>query len=163
MRRSSLGPWTKPLFKPVAASPILPPVRSVLPHREPFLFIDRVLHLSEGTVVAVRTFREDEPFFAGHFPGQPIVPGVLLVEGLAQAMAYYALVNRPATRIYLVGIDRARFRSAVLPGNEVTFEVRMDQERFGITAGKGQVSVGERRVADATLKGYSGDSEPPHG
>ncbi len=147
----------------VTHSPALPPVRSVLPHREPFLFIDRVLQLTEGSVVAARTFREDELFFAGHFPGQPIVPGVLLVEGLAQAMAYYALVNRPALRIYLVGIDRARFRSAVRPGSEVTFEVRMGEERFGILTGEGQARVGERRVADATLKGYSGDSSHPLG
>jgi 3-hydroxymyristoyl/3-hydroxydecanoyl-(acyl carrier protein) dehydratase len=141
------------------ASTQLPPVRSVLPHREPFLFIDRVLELSEDSVVAVRTFREDEPFFAGHFPGHPIVPGVLLVEGMAQAMAYCALVNRPATRIYLVAIDRARFRSPVLPGSEVTFRVRIDGERFGITTGHGQVSVGERRVADAILRGYSGEPD----
>jgi len=130
----------------------------VLPHREPFLFIDRILQLSEGSVVAARTFREDELFFAGHFPGQPIVPGVLLVEGLAQTMAYYALVNRPASRIYLVGIDHARFRSVVRPGSEVTFEVRMGEERFGILTGEGQARVGKQRVADATLKGYSGDS-----
>ncbi len=148
---------------PLPPSTDLPPVRSVLPHREPFLFIDRVLQLGESSVVAVRTFREDEPFFAGHFPGQPIVPGVLLVEGMAQAMAYYALVNRPATRVYLVGIDRARFRSAVLPGSEVTFRVRIGNERFGITTGQGQVSVGERRVAEATLKGYSGDPDQPPG
>ena len=130
----------------------------MLPHREPFLFIDRVLQLSESSIVAGRTFRDDEPFFAGHFPGQPIVPGVLLVEGLAQAMAYFALVNRPASRIYLVGIDRARFRSAVTPGSEVIFEVRIGEERFGILTGEGQARVGERRVADATLKGYSGES-----
>ena len=130
----------------------------MLPHREPFLFIDRVLQLSESSIVAGRTFRDDEPFFAGHFPGQPIVPGVLLVEGLAQAMAYFALLNRPASRIYLVGIDRARFRSAVTPGSEVIFEVRIGEERFGILTGEGQARVGERRVADATLKGYSGES-----
>ena len=135
----------------------------MLPHREPFLFIDRVLQLSEGSIVASRMFRDDEPFFAGHFPGQPIVPGVLLVEGLAQAMAYYALVNRPASRVYLVGIDRARFRSAVTPGSEVIFEVRIGEERFGILTGEGQARVGERRVADAALKGYSGESSHPLG
>ena len=135
----------------------------MLPHREPFLFIDRVLQLSEGSIVAARMFRDDEPFFAGHFPGQPIVPGVLLVEGLAQAMAYYALVNRPASRVYLVGIDRARFRSAVTAGSEVIFEVRIGEERFGILTGEGQARVGERRVADAALKGYSGESSHPLG
>ena len=135
----------------------------MLPHREPFLFIDRVLQLSDSSIVASRMFRDDEPFFAGHFPGQPIVPGVLLVEGLAQAMAYYALVNRPASRVYLVGIDRARFRSVVTPGTEVTFEVRIGEERFGILTGEGQARVGERRVADATVKGYSGESSHPLG
>src|SRR6476661_6179004 len=102
-----------------------PDVRSVLPHREPFLLIDRVVEMSERHVVAVRAFRAEEPYFAGHFPGQPIVPGVLLVEALAQTMAYYALTFRSAPKVYLVGIDKARFRSVVQPGQEVRFHVEV--------------------------------------
>ena len=69
----------------------LPPVASVIPHRDPFLLVDSITELREGFVVGVRTFRSEEPFFAGHFPGHPVVPGVLLLEGLAQTMAYHAL------------------------------------------------------------------------
>ena len=71
-----------------------PPVSSVLPHRAPFLFIEQVVELTEERVVAVRTFRPDEPFFLGHFPGRPVVPGVVLIEGLAQAMALIPGVSR---------------------------------------------------------------------
>jgi len=119
--------------------------------------VDSVLELREGYVASTRLFREDEPFFAGHFPGHPVVPAVLLVEGLAQTMAYYALFQRSAPQVLLVGIDRARFRSAVEPGMRVTFEVEIGLERFGILTGHGRVRLGSHRVADATLKGFAGD------
>ena len=137
--------------------PLYPDVRTVIPHREPFLFVDRVVELSPGRIVAVRLFRPDEPFFAGHFPEQPIVPGVLLVEGLAQTLAYLALSEAPVQRAFLVAIDRARFRSAVEPGTEVTYEVVAQETRFGMRRGEGTVRVGERAVAEATLTGYSGN------
>ncbi len=129
----------------------------MLPHREPFLLIDRVVEMSERHIVAVRTFRPDEDFFRGHFPDHPVVPGVLLVEGLAQTMAYFALQNRAASRVFLVGIEKARFRSIVEPGCEVTFEVQVGEERFGMLTGHGKVRSGTRRIADATLSGYSGE------
>ncbi|MCI0569713.1 MAG: 3-hydroxyacyl-ACP dehydratase FabZ [Myxococcaceae bacterium] len=135
----------------------LPPVKSVIPHREPFLLVDRVVEVSGRRIVAVRTFRPEEPFFAGHFPDHPLVPGVLLTEGLAQTMAYFALLHRPEKKLFLVGIDRARFRSVVEPGQEVTYEVEVGDERFGMLTGTGRVRVGERRIADATLSGYAGE------
>jgi len=134
----------------------LPPVTSVLPHREPFLMVESVFELREGYVAGLRTFRRDEPFFAGHFPGHPIVPGVLLLEGLAQTMAYYALFHQPAQRVFLVGVDRARFRAIVEPGTEVTFEVQMGEQRFGMLTGHGQVRAAGRMVAEATIKGFAG-------
>jgi len=140
-----------------------PPVSSVLPHREPFLFIERVVELTEQKVVAVRTFRPDEPFFAGHFPGRPVVPGVVLVEGLAQAMAYHTLVHHPLREISLVGIDHARFRSPVGFGVEVRFEIRVGEQRFGMAKGVGEVRTATRQIARATLLGYSADpgASPP--
>src|SRR5690242_10101888 len=98
--------------------PPLPDVRTVLPHREPFLFVDHVLEIGERRIVAVRTFPPEEPFFAGHFPERPVVPGVILVEGLAQTMAYLVLVQRAAPQVFLAGIERARFHAAVEPGTE---------------------------------------------
>ncbi len=137
----------------------LPEVISVLPHRPPFLFVDRIVELTLTRVVGVRTFHEDEPFFKGHFPDHPVVPGVLLMEGLAQTMAYYALLQRKAPRIFLVGIDRARFRSMIEPGKEVTYEVTLGEERFGTLTGKGKVTAGTQRIAEATLMGYAGDGK----
>jgi 3-hydroxymyristoyl/3-hydroxydecanoyl-(acyl carrier protein) dehydratase len=130
---------------------------SVLPHRPPFLFVDRIVELTPTRVVGVRTFRADEEFFRGHFPGQPIVPGVLLIEGLAQTMGYYALHHRHASRVFLVGIDRARFRGMVEPGVEVTYTVEVGEERFGTLEGKGRITAGPRRLADADLRGYAGE------
>jgi 3-hydroxyacyl-[acyl-carrier-protein] dehydratase len=118
--------------------------------------VQRVFELREGYVAGVRTFRADEPFFAGHFPGHPIVPGVLLVEGLAQTMAYYALVYQSAPQVLLLGVERARFRAIVEPGTEVTFEVEVGEQRFGMTTGRGLVRVGGHTVAEATLKGFAG-------
>jgi 3-hydroxyacyl-[acyl-carrier-protein] dehydratase len=135
----------------------LPAVIDVLPHRPPFLFVDRIVELTDTKVVGVRTFPPDEPYFKGHFPEHPVVPGVLLLEGLAQTMAYYALFHRKAPRVFLVGIDRARFRSIVEPGKEVTYEVTVGEERFGTLNGKGKVRAGETRIAEAELMGYAGD------
>jgi len=145
-----------------------PPIESVIPHRAPFLMIDRIVEV-ERRIVAARTFRLEEPFFQGHFPGNPIVPGVLLVEGLAQAMAYRAMLSRPAQKAFLVGIDRTRFHSAVLPGEEAIFEVTLPElgeagsERFGLIKGHGLVRVGDRRIAEAQLSGYSGEPGRPLG
>ena len=139
------------------STPELPLPQAVLPHRPPFLFVDRIIELTPTKVVGVRTFRADEDFFRGHFPGQPIVPGVLLIEGLAQTMGYYALHHRKASRVFLVGIDRARFRGMVEPGVEVTYTVDVGEERFGTLEGKGRVTAGTRRLADADVRGYAGE------
>lgn len=134
-----------------------PSVSSVLPHRWPFLFIERVVQLSEDRVVAVRTFQADESFFVGHFPDRPMVPAVVLIEGLAQAMAYHSLFHRPSRQIFLVGIDHARFRSPVGLGVEVIFDVRVGEQRFGMLKGRGEVRAVTRSVASATLLGYAAE------
>jgi 3-hydroxyacyl-[acyl-carrier-protein] dehydratase len=127
----------------------------VLPHRPPFLFIDRVLECTDTSIRAVRTFRPDEEFFAGHFPGNPIVPGVLLVESMAQALAYLALRHEGTKAVYLTGIDRARFRKPVLPGHEVEIEVHVDGIRMGLISARGEARVGGAKVADAKLSGFA--------
>jgi 3-hydroxyacyl-[acyl-carrier-protein] dehydratase len=137
-----------------------PSVSSILPHRHPFLFIERIVELSEDRVVAVRTFQADESFFLGHFPDRPVVPGVVLIEGLAQAMAYHSLLHHPSRQIFLVGIDEARFRSPIGFGIEVTFEVRVGEQRFGLMKGRGEVRTVTQHLASATLLGYAAE---PHG
>jgi 3-hydroxyacyl-[acyl-carrier-protein] dehydratase len=141
----------------------LKPVTEVLPHRPPFLFVDRVLELSEKKIIAERTFRPDESYFVGHFPDKPIVPGVLLLEGLAQTMAYLSLSVRKADRVFLIGIEHARFRGFVEPGTTVTYEVETGEERFSTLKGKGWVKAGKRRIADAELMGYAGTEGGPLG
>lgn len=137
----------------------LPEVTAVIPHRPPFLFVDKIIELTATKIIGVRTFHEDEAFFKGHFPDHPVVPGVLLLEGLAQTMGYYALYHRKSPRVFLIGIDHARFRSIVEPGKLITYEVTIGEERLGTLSAKGRVRAGDQRVADATLMGYAGDGK----
>ena len=118
----------------------------LLPHREPFLFVTEVLEVVPGERASASwRITGDEPFFAGHFPGRPTLPGVLMVEALAQVGALALLADeRYAGKLPLFGgIDKARFRRQVVPGDTLSMEVTMDQ--LGATAGKG---TGVARVGD---------------
>lgn len=114
---SSAGPWD------------INWVRSVLPHRYPLLLVDRVLEIEKGVrIVASKCFSINEEFFQGHFPGHPVVPGVLLVEGMAQAGGILLLHDRPNREnelVYFMSIERARFRRPVVPGDVVRYEVEV--------------------------------------
>jgi beta-hydroxyacyl-ACP dehydratase FabZ len=102
-------------------------IERVLPHRFPFLMLDRVLELSEDKVIACKNVSANEPYFAGHFPGHPIMPGVLQVEAMAQAGAILALNilasegERPL--VFFMGIDKVKFRKPVVPGDQLRIEV----------------------------------------
>ena len=133
----------------------LAPPPDVIPHRPPFLFIDRVVDVTETEIIAVRTFRPDEDFFRGHFPDRPIVPGVILVEGMAQTFAYLGYQHVGAKAVYLAGVDRARFRKPVYPGQEVEFRVAITGQRMGLMTGKAEARVEGVKVADAQLSGYA--------
>jgi 3-hydroxyacyl-[acyl-carrier-protein] dehydratase len=104
-------------------------ILSILPHRYPFLLVDRVLEMEPGKrIVALKNFTINEEFFVGHFPGHPVVPGVLLIEGMAQAGGLLALAHRQDRDrkvSYFAGIERARFRRPVLPGDQVRYEVEV--------------------------------------
>lgn len=110
-----------------------------LPHRYPFLLIDRVLDYTPGeSLQAIKNVTINEPFFQGHFPVQPVMPGVLILEAMAQATGLLAFktmsddVPPPGVLYYFAGIDNARFRKVVVPGDQIQFDVKMIKERRGI-------------------------------
>ncbi len=128
-------------------------IESVLPHREPFLFIDRVVEIGDETGIAVRKVLPTEYYFRGHFPGEPVMPGVLLVEALAQLAGLVELRRRrvPGRICYLAGIDSARFRSPVFPGDILTLEAKLLKARKRVAVAEGRARVGDRMVCEATL------------
>ena len=129
-------------------------IESILPHREPFLLIDEVLEFEAGKrVVARRTVREDEWYFAGHFPGRPVMPGVLIVEAMAQtgAVAVLAQEENRGKIAYFAGIDDCRFKRIVEPGDELELVCEIDRIRGPIGRGKAEARVEGELAARATL------------
>jgi 3-hydroxyacyl-[acyl-carrier-protein] dehydratase len=127
---------------------------AILPHREPFLLIDQVLELEPGErVVARKTVREDEWYLAGHFPGRPVMPGVLIVEGMAQTGAVAVLSqeeNRGRLALF-AGIDDVRFKRIVEPGDELVYECTLETVRGPVGKGKATARVGDKLAARGTL------------
>jgi len=131
-------------------------VMRYLPHRYPFLLIDRVLECQPGeTLTAVKSVTVNEPFFPGHFPQRPVMPGVLILEAMAQACGILAMVTHGGTRddelYYFVGIDNARFRVPVEPGDQLIFKVRLLAHKRGIWKFSGVAEVDGDTVAEAEL------------
>jgi len=132
-------------------------VKNFLPHRYPFLLVDKVLNIEIGkSLKAVKNVTFNEPHFTGHFPSQPIMPGVLIIEALAQAtgiLAFKSEVGRPQEgQIYmLVGVDNARFKRVVEPGDQLILEVEILTVKRGIWKFKGTASVDGKVVTSAEL------------
>jgi 3-hydroxyacyl-[acyl-carrier-protein] dehydratase len=129
-------------------------IEAILPHRDPFLFLDEVLELEPGArVVARKRVREDEWFFPGHFPGRPIMPGVIMVEALAQAGAV-AVLSLPENRGKLAlfaGIDGLRFKRLVGPGDELILSCELEAARGPIGRGRALARVGDAVAVRGTL------------
>jgi 3-hydroxyacyl-[acyl-carrier-protein] dehydratase len=130
-------------------------IEKLLPHRFPFLLLDRIIEFEpRKRIVAIKNVTANEPFFQGHFPGYPIMPGVLALEAMAQAGALMILheSETPGDRlIFFTGVDGCRFRAPIVPGDQLRLEV--DVLAFRSTAGKmqGRALVGDKLAAEATL------------
>jgi 3-hydroxyacyl-[acyl-carrier-protein] dehydratase len=128
-----------------------------LPHRYPFLLIDRVVELDKGKrIKAIKNVTINEPFFGGHFPRRPVMPGVLMVEALAQAAALLSLESvgeqlDEDTVVYFVGIDGARFKRPVEPGDQLVLEAWMERAKAGIYKYKVRASVDGDTAVEAEL------------
>ena len=126
-----------------------------IPHRYPLLLLDRVVELEAGKrIVALKNVSINEPFFTGHFPGTPIMPGVLIVEAMAQAGAVlmlHAMEDRDAKLIYFTGIDHARFRRAVVPGDQLVMKLEVLRCRRQTCKMKGSATVDGQLAAEAEI------------
>lgn len=129
-------------------------IKAVIPHRDPFLLIDTIEELEVGRrVVATKTVSPDSFWFQGHFPGHPVTPGVLIIEMLAQAGAVCALAmpENQGKLAFFGGIDKAKFRRQVLPGDTLRLEVEMLKMRGSFGMGKGTATVNGERAASAEI------------
>jgi 3-hydroxyacyl-[acyl-carrier-protein] dehydratase len=138
-------------------------IMSLLPHRYPFLLVDRVLELTPGERISVlKNVSINEPFFQGHYPGMPIMPGVLIVEAMAQAGGILAFSSLPEEMhgkpVYFMGIDKVKFRLPVVPGDRIVFEVRMLRQRARAMKMGGVATVEGKRVSEAELLATIGES-----
>ena len=129
-------------------------ILDILPHRYPFLLIDRIIEIEPNKrIVGIKNVSINEPFFVGHFPGEPVMPGVLLIEAMAQAGAVLIL-SEPKNQgkiVFLAGVDNARFRRPVVPGDQIKIQVDVLSQRniFGKAAGK--VTVNDVLAAEAQI------------
>jgi len=129
-------------------------IRKILPHRYPFLLVDRIIEIEEGKkAVGIKNVTANEPFFQGHFPDNPIMPGVLIVEALAQ-VAGIAVMNIEEFKGKLglfTGIDKCCFKKVVRPGDQLVLEVLIDSIKMGLVKAKGVAKVGDEVAATAEL------------
>ena len=126
----------------------------LLPHRYPFLLVDRVLEGEKGkSMVGLKNVSMNEPFFQGHFPSEPIMPGVLILEGMAQVgglLAFYSLPEMIGDKlIYFAGIDKVRFRLPVVPGDQLIYEMEVIKHKGKIWKMAGTAKVGDKIAAEA--------------
>ena len=137
-------------------------IMNLLPHRYPFIMIDRILELVPGEkVVALKNVTINEPFFQGHFPGSPIMPGVLMIEAMGQAGAVLASESLPeeeqGSLIYFMGMNKVKFRKPVVPGDQIIFEIKFLKQRTKVFKMSGMAFVDEKLVAEAELMASFGE------
>lgn len=137
-------------------------IQSLLPHRYPFLMVDRIIEIDPGKkIVGIKNLSINEEFFQGHFPGNPIMPGVLIIEALAQAAGILALRSgAPGGKaVYFMSIERAKFRKPVVPGDQLRLEVSILQSRGNVWKFSGNALVEDKMVAEAEFTAMVTDRE----
>lgn len=137
-------------------------IMQFLPHRYPFIMIDRILEIiPDEKITALKNVTINEPFFQGHFPGTPIMPGVLIVEAMAQAGGVLASASLPQEKqgalIYFMGIDKVKFRKPVVPGDQLVIEVQILKQRLKAIKMSAIATVDKKIVAEAELMATFGD------
>ena len=128
-------------------------IKKILPHRYPFLLIDRILEMDENSALAVKNISGAEPFFQGHFPDKPVMPGVLMIEAIAQ-VGGVVMLNRSENHgkiAYLVAINNARFRKLVIPGDQLRIEIKVLKMKSRIGLMHGIAKVDGEEVCDAEI------------
>jgi 3-hydroxyacyl-[acyl-carrier-protein] dehydratase len=138
-------------------------IHQLLPHRYPFLMVDRIVNVdSDNSAIGIKNVTANEPYFLGHFPGNPIMPGVLLIEGMAQTAGAICIASRGGERpqvVYFMTIDNAKFRRPVLPGDTVEYHVRKIRNRSNIWKFSAEALVRGVKVAEATVSALIADEE----
>ncbi len=139
-------------------------IMSFLPHGYPFLLVDRILEIEPGKrIVGIKNVTYNEPFFPGHFPGRPIMPGVLIVEAMAQTAGVLAFKSMPEEGqrrpVLFLGLDNVRFRKPVVPGDQLRMEIEITRHPQAIWRFKGKAFVDNQLVAEADLLAMLGEEE----
>jgi len=137
-------------------------IQNFLPHRYPFLLVDRVIEIDPGKkAVGIKNVTMNEEFFQGHFPGNPIMPGVLIIEAMAQlagVLAFNSGANK-GTSVYFLSIEKAKFRRPVVPGDQIKLEITVSQHRGNVWKFSGSAVVDEKVAAEAEFTAMVTDRE----
>jgi beta-hydroxyacyl-ACP dehydratase FabZ len=126
----------------------------ILPHRFPFLLVDRILDVDDESIVGIKNVTANEPFFQGHFPDFPVMPGVLIIEAMAQTAGIQVLRSIPDREkklVFLVSVDAARFRKPVVPGDQLRFEMKVIKRKGSVAKMAGKAYVDGKVVAEAEV------------
>lgn len=139
-------------------------ILKILPHRYPFLLVDKILECKSGeSIKGIKNVTINEPFFQGHFPGQPIMPGVLILEAMAQVggiLAYLSNEEEMKNRLfYFIGLDKVRFRKTVVPGDQIVFDLTMLKRKMKMYIMAGRATVDGKLVAEAELMAAMSDED----
>jgi 3-hydroxyacyl-[acyl-carrier-protein] dehydratase len=139
-------------------------IMELLPHRYPFILVDRIIELlPDERIVGLKNVTINEPFFQGHFPGTPVMPGVLIVEAMAQAGGVLVYASRseenPKGLVYFMGIDKARFRKPVIPGDQLILEIMWTKRRANVCRMTGKATVAGTLVAEAEVMAMIGERQ----